>query len=70
VRKEELPQVVDTSRELPGASREAIVLHRLRGWNLHQVAVSVDRTHPAVAGVMHDGLYGRHALMQSRAQNV
>jgi len=56
IRAEEMLQLADALVLLPDAQREAIVLHHLQGWTLHDVAVRMGRGEPAVAGLLHRGL--------------
>ena len=56
IRAEEMLQLADALALLPDAQREAIVLHHLEGWTLHDVAAQLGRGEPAVAGLLHRGL--------------
>jgi RNA polymerase sigma-70 factor (ECF subfamily) len=56
IRAEDMLQLADALALLPGAQREAIVLHHLEGWTLHDVAAHMGRGEPAVAGLLHRGL--------------
>src|SRR5205814_6868901 len=56
VRNEDLLQLADALASLPQPQREAIVLHHLQRWTLMEVAVELDRSEAAVAGLLHRGL--------------
>ncbi len=56
IRAEDMLQLADALALLPDAQREAIVLHHLEGWTLHDVAAQMGRGEPAVAGLLHRGL--------------
>ena len=53
---EELLRMSQALYELPDAQREAIVLHHLQGCSLAEVATQLERSEPAVAGLLHRGL--------------
>jgi RNA polymerase sigma-70 factor, ECF subfamily len=61
---EDLLQMADALIRLPESQREAIVLHHLQGWSLSEVAVQLQRSEPAVAGLLHRGLKQLRKLMQ------
>ncbi len=56
VRHEELLQLAAALEELPEDQQTAVVLHHLRGLPLRDVARQMNRTKPAVAGLLHRGL--------------
>jgi RNA polymerase sigma-70 factor (subfamily 1) len=56
VKQEDLLRLSESLVELPDAQREAIVLHHLQGLKLADVAVEMDRTEAAVAGLLFRGL--------------
>ncbi len=62
---EELLQMQKALEKLPEAQRLAITLHHLQGMTLAQVAVQLNRSTAAVAGLLHRGLC---ALQQSVEQ--
>ena len=62
-RRENLLRMADALLELPEAQREAVVLHHLQGWPLSEVASHLQRTEPAVAGLLHRGLKQLRKLM-------
>jgi RNA polymerase sigma-70 factor (ECF subfamily) len=53
---EELLQMQQSLEALPEAQRQAITLHHLQGMTLAQVAVQMNRSTAAVAGLLHRGL--------------
>ena len=55
-RKEELLRVAQALEEMPAPQRQAVELHYLRGWALAEIAEHLDRTKPAVAGLLQRGL--------------
>jgi RNA polymerase sigma-70 factor, ECF subfamily len=63
-RKEDLLRMADALLLLPEAQRETIVLHHLQGWSLSEVAGQLQRSEPAVAGLLHRGLKQLRTLMQ------
>lgn len=62
---EELLQMQKALEKLPEAQRLAITLHHLQGMTLAQVAVQLNRSAAAVAGLLHRGL---STLQQSVGQ--
>jgi RNA polymerase sigma-70 factor (ECF subfamily) len=56
VRNEDLLRMADALVELPQPQRDAIILHHLQRWTLAEVAVELDRSEAAVAGLLHRGL--------------
>jgi len=63
IRAEDMLQLADALALLPDAQREAIILHHLQGWTLHEVALQMERGEPAVAGLLHRGLKKLRELM-------
>jgi RNA polymerase sigma-70 factor, ECF subfamily len=63
-RNEDLLRMADALILLPEAQREAIALHHLQGWSLSEVASQLQRSEPAVAGLLHRGLKQLRKLMQ------
>ena len=55
-RNEQLQQLATALMKLPEAQREAIELFHLQGCDLKDVARQMNRTGPAVAGLIHRGL--------------
>lgn len=55
-RNEELLRMATALEEMPSAQRQAVELHYLRGWALAEIADQLDRTKPAVAGLLQRGL--------------
>lgn len=65
-REEELVGLADALAQLPGAQREAVVLHHLQGASLADVAAQLQRSQPAVAGLLHRGLKQLRELLDAR----
>jgi RNA polymerase sigma-70 factor (ECF subfamily) len=63
-RNEDLLRMADALAELPEPQRDAVVLHHLQGCTLKEVAETLGRTEPAVAGLLHRGLKKLRQLMQ------
>jgi RNA polymerase sigma-70 factor (ECF subfamily) len=63
VRNEDLIALADALTQLPDAQREAIVLHHLQGCSLAETAKALDKTEPAIAGLLHRGLRKLRELM-------
>lgn len=55
-RNEELLRMAAALEELPEAQRQAVELHYLRGWTLADIAEQLEKTKPAVAGLLQRGL--------------
>ena len=55
VRNEDLLRLVAALAELPDATREVLVLKHCQGWTLQRIAERMDRTVPAVAGLLRRG---------------
>jgi RNA polymerase sigma-70 factor (ECF subfamily) len=64
MRNEEMLRLAQALTQLPEAQREAIVLHHLQGWSLAALAGHLDRSEPAVAGLLHRGLRKLRELLQ------
>ena len=62
-KKEEVLRLADALRELPQAQRDAVILRHLQGLSLAEVAHQLDRTEPAVAGLVYRGLNKLHELL-------
>lgn len=54
--EEELVRMAEALEELPEGQREAVILHHLQGATLAEVAVQLQRSEGAVAGLLHRGL--------------
>lgn len=65
-KNEELLKLSDCLLQLPEMQREAIVLHHLQGWKLKEVAEALERSEPAVAGLLHRGLQQLRVAMSQR----
>jgi RNA polymerase sigma-70 factor (ECF subfamily) len=57
-RNEQLLQLAAALDELPADQQTAVVLHHLQGIPLAQVATHMNRSKPAVAGLLHRGILG------------
>jgi RNA polymerase sigma-70 factor (ECF subfamily) len=64
VKNEQLLHLAAALTQLPDAQREAVVLHHLQGWPLAELARHLDRSEPAVAGLLHRGLKRLRELLQ------
>jgi RNA polymerase sigma-70 factor (ECF subfamily) len=67
VRNEDLLRLAEALTQLPEAQREAVILHHLHGATLSEVAQQLQRTEPAVAGLLHRGLRRLRELMTNPA---
>jgi RNA polymerase sigma-70 factor (ECF subfamily) len=56
IRQEELRRMAERLAVLPEGQRRAIELHHLEGWPLADIAVELETTKAAVAGLLHRGL--------------
>lgn len=63
VRQEDLLRLSEALLALPKAQREAIVLHHIQGMKLTDVAVELDRTEAAVAGLLFRGLKALESIL-------
>jgi RNA polymerase sigma-70 factor (ECF subfamily) len=66
---EQLLQMAKALEQLPELQREAIVLHHLQGLSLVEVGRQLDKSSPAVAGLLHRGLKALRELMASKDQS-
>jgi RNA polymerase sigma-70 factor (ECF subfamily) len=66
VRGEELLRLAAALAELPDDQREAVELHHLKGLALADVAVQMERSRPAVVGLLYRGLRRLRELLQER----
>lgn len=64
VRQEDLLRLSQALTELLPAQQEAIILHHLQGLKLSEVAVAMERTEAAVAGLLFRGLAKLHSLLE------
>jgi RNA polymerase sigma-70 factor (ECF subfamily) len=55
-RNEELLRLADALADLSEPEREVVILKHCRGWTLKQIAEHMNRTAPAVAGLLRRGL--------------
>jgi RNA polymerase sigma-70 factor (ECF subfamily) len=56
MRVEALVRLAGALAQLPAEQRQAIELHHLRGWQVAQIAQAMQRTKPAVMGLLFRGL--------------
>jgi RNA polymerase sigma-70 factor (ECF subfamily) len=63
-RHEQAVRLAESLTQLAESQREAIVLHHLQGWTLKEVARQLDRSEPAVAGLLHRGLRRLRELLR------
>ncbi|MBI5761783.1 MAG: sigma-70 family RNA polymerase sigma factor [Planctomycetales bacterium] len=66
IKMEQLLRLADGLAQLPDDQREAVVLHHLQGWPLAQLAEQLQRSEPAVAGLLHRGLKKLREVMEER----
>ncbi len=64
MRVEELVRLAGALAQLPADQREVIELHHLKGWQVAQIAEAVQRTKPAVMGLLFRGLKKLRELLQ------
>jgi RNA polymerase sigma-70 factor (ECF subfamily) len=64
-RKEELLRLAAALDQLPTDQQTAIVLHHLQGVSLSDVAIHMNRSKPAVAGLLHRGMLRLKELLTS-----
>lgn len=62
-RNEQLLQLAAAIDELPADQQTAVVLHHLQGFPLADVAVLMDRSKPAIAGLLHRGMLRLRELL-------
>lgn len=63
VKQEDVLRLSEALSKLPDNQREAIVLHHLQGLKLAEVAVEIERSEAAVAGLLFRGLTKLHTLL-------
>jgi RNA polymerase sigma-70 factor (ECF subfamily) len=64
VHNEDLLKLAAALDRLPDAQRQALELHYLQGWSLHDIAEHLGRGRSAVAGLLHRGLTSLRAIFQ------
>jgi RNA polymerase sigma-70 factor (ECF subfamily) len=64
MRVEELVRLATAMAQLPAEQRQVIELHHLKGWQVAQVAQTLQRTKPAVMGLLFRGLKKLRELLQ------
>lgn len=67
VRNEELLRLAGALEKLPADQQTAIVLHHLQGVPLAEVARQMDRSKPAIAGLLHRGMLRLKDLLTAAA---
>ncbi len=65
VRHEQAVLLASALGRLPGSQREALVLHYWQGMSLSEIAIRLDRTSDAVAGLLKRGLKHLRASLES-----
>ena len=65
-RNEHMLRVANALEELPAAQRDAIALHYWQGWSPTEIAVHLDRTPAAVAGLLVRGLKKLRTVLADR----
>jgi len=55
-RQEQLLQLASALDQLPADQQTAVILHHLQGVSLTDVAIRMERSKPAVAGLLHRGM--------------
>ena len=64
IRQEELLRMAERLAVLPEGQRRAIELHHLEDWPLADIAVELETTKAAVAGLLHRGLKNLRAQLE------
>ena len=65
LQNERVLQLTELIDALPDAQRTSIELHYWHGWSLARIAEHLDRSSPAVAGLLHRGLKTLREKMRS-----
>ena len=68
-RNEQLLRLADALQHLPGDQQTAVVRHHLQGASLAEVAVELQRSKEAIAGLLHRGLTKLRDLLGDRSAN-
>jgi len=66
-RNEELLRLEQALAALPEMQRQAVVLRHFHGWTLAEISRHLERSPPAVAGLLHRGLDRLHQLLKESA---
>lgn len=66
MRHEELIELASALEQLPPDQAEAVRLKHLLGWSLQEIADHMEKTTPAVAGLLHRGLKKLREIMERR----
>ncbi|MFO0966683.1 MAG: sigma-70 family RNA polymerase sigma factor [Gemmataceae bacterium] len=64
MRVEELVNLAAALTRLPAEQRQAVELHHLRGWQVAEIAQAMERTKPAVMGLLFRGLKKLRELLE------
>lgn len=64
VTNDQLLRLPAALEKLPGAQREAIVMHHLQGSKLSEIATALGRSEAAIAGLLHRGMRRLHQLLE------
>jgi RNA polymerase sigma-70 factor (ECF subfamily) len=65
-RHEVLQEMATALEQLPPDQAEAVQLKHLHGWSLKEIAEHMERSTPAVAGLLHRGLQRLRELMEEQ----
>lgn len=65
VTNEQLSRLLSALETLPGAQREAVILHHLQGLKLSETSDRLGRSEAAVCGLLHRGLKRLHELLEA-----
>jgi RNA polymerase sigma-70 factor (ECF subfamily) len=60
---EQAMKLTDAISKLPEAQQQVIILHHLHGQSLADVAIQIDRSQSAVAGLLYRGLKTLRSIM-------
>lgn len=67
-KKEELLSLANALTKLPESQRDAVILRHLQGMSLAEVASQLNRSEPAVAGLVYRGLNKLHDLLDDESE--
>jgi len=69
MRVEEVVRLAGALAQLPADQRQVIELHHLKGWQVAPIAEAVQRTKPAVMGLLFRGLKKLRELLQEAGES-